>query len=153
MRSGYLIPAVSAAFLALAACGGAEPAPATPAGHAVPVPTLAELSAPYNAADLGNGAKLFYKCRSCHQIETAKGHMVGPNLHGVFERKPGAAPNYKYSPALTAFDQPKWTPELIDHWLQQPQGFLPGTSMFFNGFSKPEDRRDVIAYLLIETRK
>jgi cytochrome c2 len=25
--------------------------------------------------------------------------------------------------------------------------------MFFNGIDKPNDRRDVIAYLLIETRK
>ncbi len=153
MRSGYLIPAVSAAFLALAACGASEPASIALVDPAVRAPTLAELPAPYNAADLGNGAKLFYKCRSCHQIEAAKGHMVGPNLHGVFERKPGTAPNYKYSPALVALDEPQWTPELIDHWLQQPQGFLPGTSMFFNGFSKPEDRRDVIGYLLIETRK
>ena len=50
-----------------------------------------------------------------------------------------------------AFKQ--WTPELVDQWLQKPSGFLPGNAMFFNGITKENMRRDLIAYLLIETRK
>ena len=31
--------------------------------------------------------------------------------------------------------------------------FVPGTSMFFNGIKKDEERHALIAYLLIESRK
>jgi cytochrome c len=46
-----------------------------------------------------------------------------------------------------------WTPELVDQWLLAPQGFVPGTGMFFNGIKSPEERRDLISYLLIESRR
>lgn len=147
MRAKYLIPAI---FGLLAACNGSEPAPA---GPAVPVPTLAELPAPWNAADPGNGPSLFAKCRACHSVVAKEGHRVGPNLHGVFDRRPASAPKFNYSPALKAFAEPSWTPELIDHWLQKPKDFLPGNGMFFDGIAKEEDRRDLIAWLLIETRR
>ena len=38
----------------------------------------------------------------------------------------------------------------IDQWLVSPQGFVPGTSMFFNGLKEPSERRDLIAYLLMK---
>ena len=37
--------------------------------------------------------------------------------------------------------------------LLAPQGFVPGTGMFFNGIKSPEERRDLISYLLIESRR
>ena len=140
-----------AGALMLAACGNSEPeGPATPA---VPAPTLAELPTPYNAADLGNGQMIFAKCKACHSLVATEGNLVGPNLHGVFDRHPATQKKFKYSPALAAYTEAQWTPELIDHWLSNPKDFLPGNGMFFNGIGKPEDRRDVIAYLLINSRK
>ena len=135
----------------LAACGNSEPeSPATPA---VPAPRLAELPAPWNGADLGNGQAVFGKCKACHSMVASEGNLVGPNLHGVFDRHPATQKRFKYSAALTGFKEERWTPELIDHWLSKPTDFLPGNGMFFNGIGKVEDRRDVIAYLLINTRK
>lgn len=152
MRLDYLIPAIVAGVLALSACG--ETAPAEPAGPAVAVPTLAELPAPYNEAILDAGKGLFgQKCAACHYLEAAKGHLVGPNLHGVFERGTGKAAGYTYSNALKNFEHAAWTPDLLEQWLLAPQGFVPGTAMFFNGIQDPTERRDLIAYLLIETRK
>jgi cytochrome c len=151
MRAAYLIPAAFAAVLGLSACG--EPSAEAPAAPAVPAPTLADLPAPYNAANLGEGEAQFNKCRSCHTIKARDGNLVGPNLHGVFERKPGSVPKFRYSEAMKAANFEAWTPEMVDHWLQKPTEFLPGTAMFFNGISKEEARRDLIAYLLIETRK
>ena len=139
------------AALMLAACGNSGPE--APAAPAVPAPTLAELPPPYNAADLGNGQSAFAKCKACHSLKASEGNLVGPNLHGVFDRHPATQRKFKYSPALVAFKEERWTPELIDHWLSNPKSFLPGNGMFFNGIGKPEDRRDVIAYLLINTRK
>lgn len=153
MRLGYLIPAALAGALALTACGGEAPAP-EPAAPSVPAPTLEELPAPYNEANLEAGRGLFGRqCGACHFVAKGKGHLVGPNLHDVFDRGTGKAHNYTYSPALKNFEHPAWTPELVDQWLTSPQGFVAGTSMFFNGIKKPEERRDLIAWLLIESRK
>jgi cytochrome c len=152
MRPAYLIPAIVTGVLALSACG--ETAPAEPAGPAVAVPTLEELPAPYNEANLEAGKGLFGRqCASCHYLVADKGHLVGPNLHGVFERGTGKAASYAYSNALKNFERAAWTPDLLEQWLLAPQGFVPGTSMFFNGIQDPIERRDLIAYLLIETRK
>jgi cytochrome c len=160
MRPNCLIPVVLAGLAILASCGenNATPAAAraaapTSAAPAAPAPSLADLPAPYSSANLENGKSIFGKCRNCHSVMTAEGHKVGPNLHGVFDRHPGSAAKFKYSAALRAFAEERWTPELVDHWLSNPGTFLPGNGMFFNGIGKPDDRRDVIAYLLIETRK
>ncbi len=158
MRTGYLIPAFLAAAL-LAACGGenapANEAPATQGAPAVAAPTLAELPAPYNEANLDAGRQAFgKKCGSCHFLDQRRGHMVGPNLHGVFERGPAGAGNYaSYSQALKALPGDVWDPVALDQWLANPRAFLPGSNMFFNGIADANERRDVIAHLMIESRK
>ena len=160
MRTDYLASVTFAAIAVLSACGeNKAPAvngsnTATPASRpAAPAPTLADLPVPYGEANLENGKSVFAKCKNCHSLVAADGNKVGPNLHGVFDRHPASAPKFKYSPVLAAFKEERWTPDLVDHWLSNPGTFLPGNGMFFNGIGKPEDRRDVIAYLLIETRK
>lgn len=138
----------------LAACGGEAPkAPAAPV-PVVPAPTLAELPAPYNTADLAKGKNLFSrKCTACHFLDAKRGNQVGPNLHAVFDRGTAEAASYKYSPALTAFKEPTWTPDLIDQWLLAPDSFVPGTAMRLNGITDETERRDLIAYLLIASRE
>ena len=148
MQAKYLIPAIFS--VALSACNGSGPATEAPA---VPVPTLSELPAPWNEADPGNGATVFAKCRSCHTVVAREGNKVGPNLHGVFDRPPATARKFNYSAVLKDFDAERWTPELVDQWLRQPKKFLPGNAMFFDGIAEEKDRRDLIAWLLIETRK
>lgn len=152
---------LAAACAVLAACnqgGGSENASAPAAAPtAAPVPkdpeaikaALAALPAPYNAADLENGRKKFGLCRSCHTIEPSGPNMTGPNLHGVFGRKAGSVEGYNYSDVLKASGI-VWTPEPLDHWLEKPQTFLPGNKMTFVGLKEPNDRRDLIAYLMVE---
>ena len=153
MRLVGMIPALISA-LALAGCGGeAAMAPAAPV-PVIPAPTLAEQPAPYSSADLTKGKELFgRKCAACHTLDKAKGNQVGPNLHAVFDRGTAAAEGYKYSPALLAFVEPSWTPELIDQWLLAPDSFVPGTAMRLNGITDETERRDLIAYLLIASRQ
>lgn len=80
--------------------------------------------------------------------------MVGPNLNGVFERGPAGAGNYgSYSAALKAMPGDTWDPAALDQWLANPRAFLPGSNMFFNGIADADERRNVIAYLMIESRK
>ncbi len=150
-------PALAAAALfTLAACGDGGSTDA-PAGPSRPAPTdaekallLAALPAPYNAGDLENGRRVFARCRSCHTITEGGPNMTGPNLYGMFGRTAGTHPGYNYSPAVKAAGF-AWDAERLDHWLENPRTFLRGTKMSFAGIPDATDRRDVIAWLKVET--
>ncbi len=166
MKSPILLGLVASGCLILAGCGdsgtgatSSEPAAATPPPAPAPIPALsaeeklavlATLPAPYDAADLDNGRRAFARCRSCHTITPGGPHLSGPNLYGVFDRRAGGLDKYSYSHALrnAGFD---WDAAALDQWLQNPRDFLPGNKMTFAGLSKAEDRRDVIAFLKVET--
>ena len=159
MRTNLLLSAALTASLALAACGdnAAPAADATPKAPPPPAPTeaekvamLAALPAPYNAGDLENGRRAFARCRSCHTITPGGPNMAGPNLYGVFGRKAGERPRYNYSNAMRTADF-TWDAEKLDHWLENPRTFLPGNKMTFPGLPDAADRRDVIAFLKVET--
>jgi cytochrome c len=146
MSKFALLAALGTASL-LAACGGSgggdQPNPETLA-------KLAALPAPYNTADLANGQSKFAQCRSCHTIAPDGADMTGPALHGVFGRVAGTKPGYNYSDALKAAGF-TWEPQHLDHWIANPRTALPGTKMTFAGLEDPKDRKDLIAYLMIET--
>lgn len=149
MRAVCMIPVLAA--LGVSACGESAPSAAAPK---VAPPALADLPAPYGEADLSKGRELFgKKCGACHLLDPAKGHRVGPNLHGMFDRGVAALPDYAFSPPLMAFDAPSWTPDLVDQWLRSPDDFVPGTSMRLNGITEASERRDLIAHLLIASRQ
>ncbi len=154
----------------LAACGlGAERSAPRPAPAATPAPTpqpspaasaddpaikaaLAALPAPYDAANYANGRKVFAQCRTCHTVVKGAPNQVGPNLHGVFGRTAGTADAFAYSAAVKGSGI-VWDAQKLDQWLTDPKAFLPGNRMAFAGVMKPDDRRDVIAYLKIESSK
>ena len=150
--------------LVLTGCGqGQAPArdanaPASPpSAPAPPAPTpaekaalLAALPAAYNAADLENGRRAFARCRSCHTISEGGPNMTGPNLHSVFGRQAGTQPGFNYSDAMKAADF-VWDGEKLNAWLESPRTFLKGNKMSFAGIPDPTDRRDLIAFLMVET--
>jgi len=146
------------AVFALSGCGQAEsPADSAPAAPSRPAPTaaqkaalLAALPAPYNTADLDNGRRVFARCRSCHTLTEGGPNMTGPNLYGVFGRQAGTHGKYNYSAAVKSAGF-AWDAEHLDHWLENPRTFLKGTKMTFAGIPDAADRRDVIAFLKVET--
>ena len=160
-----------AAIVLLTACGGSDaPANDTPAEEAPPAKAPAEaapaaapaeaavdavspfaaLPAPYNTADYARGRRTWKLCQSCHIKAEGGGNLVGPNLHGLFGREAGTLEGFAYSPALQEADF-IWTPDKVDHWLENPRTFLPGNRMTFAGVRKPDDRLAVVAYLMSET--
>jgi len=151
-------PALAVALLLLTACGDGGDRPAgTATPPARPAPTdaekaalLASLPAPYNAADLENGRRVFARCRACHTLTEGGPNMTGPNLHGVFGRQAGSKDRYNYSPALRDAGF-AWDAGRLDHWLENPRAFLKGNKMSFPGLPDADDRRDVIAFLKVET--
>jgi cytochrome c len=149
---------ISAFVLALAACGPAPqqeakgPTPSAPpeVSSEEMQARIAALPAPYNAASYEAGRRVFAQCRSCHTIDAGGGNRVGPNLHGVFGRAIGTAEGFTYSQAVQDADF-VWDADHLDHWLQNPQTFLPGNRMAFAGVRDETQRRDLIAYLMAET--
>ena len=171
--------AAALSALLRAACGGSDPAPAAPDGEAsqnvsedmqVSSPfadeaaggadqeeeaagadaILAELGAPYMDANLDRGRRLFRQCTSCHTLSEGGRHLIGPNLHAMFGRVVGTADGFGYSDALQDAEF-TWSADELDQWLANPNSYLPGNRMSFAGYRKEEDRRDVIAYLAVET--
>ncbi|MBY0564439.1 MAG: cytochrome c family protein [Hyphomonadaceae bacterium] len=156
---------LSTVLLAVAACGQPEqqadtqaPAsqPTTPAvapGARDPAAiqaAIAALPAPYNEANYEAGRRVFAQCRSCHTLDAGGPNRVGPNLHGVFGREIGGVAGFNYSQAVQDADF-IWDAAQLDNWLQNPQTFLPGNRMAFAGVRDETQRRDLIAYLKVET--
>jgi cytochrome c len=118
-----------------------------------PVKTAAEyLTDPaFAAADPSRGELLGLACAACHHFRAEQGALIGPNLQGVFGRPAGTVPGFAYSPALSRSGL-IWTPRSLEAWLADPASFIAGTTMAFTGYRSPEDRRDLIAYLLRATQ-
>ena len=125
------------------------PAAETPAAADVQA-ALAALPAPYNEANYEAGRRVFAQCRSCHTIEAGAPNRVGPNLHGVFGREIGSLEGFNYSQPVQDANF-VWDAAQLDHWLQNPQTFLPGNRMAFAGVRNEEQRRDLIAYLMVDS--
>lgn len=144
-QSASTPPAPSAQPSAPAAASVA-PAPDTEALQAA----IAALPAPYNAANYEAGRRVFAQCRSCHTIEADAPNRVGPNLHGVFGREIGSLEGFNYSQPVQEANF-MWDAAQLDHWLANPQTFLPGNRMAFAGVRNETQRRDLIAYLMVES--
>ncbi|GBD44698.1 Cytochrome c-554 [bacterium HR40] len=98
--------------------------------------------------DPEKGAKVFNKCKACHEIKEAK-NKVGPHLVGIVGRKAGSAEGFNYSDALKkAHDEGLvWNEETLAKYLADPKAFLPGNRMAFAGLKKEDEIEDLIAYL------
>jgi len=95
--------------------------------------------------DLARGEMLFKECAACHKL-AAGANEVGPSLHGIFSRKAGELPDFRYSPAMKRSGV-TWTAESLDKYLADPQAFIPANRMPYAGMANTTDRADLIAYL------
>jgi cytochrome c len=111
------------------------------------------LASPSFAADqLGDparGSALFKECRSCHQVGEGAKNRIGPHLNGIFGRRAADFEDFKYSKALLRAGTGglEWHADTLDAFIENPKALARGTRMSFRGLKKPEDRRNLIAYL------
>jgi cytochrome c len=119
------------------------------AGLAAVAVGLVALTQPGLAGDVANGEKVFKKCMACHSVAEPK-NKVGPHLVGIVGRSVGTAEGFTYSDGLKEFatKQAAWDEATLDKYLENPKAMVPATKMAFAGLKKPEDRADIIAFLL-----
>jgi cytochrome c len=160
------VPMVAALGLAaLAGCGNgggsntssasgtaSTPTPAAPGtlSEAQKAALLAQLPPAYQKADLSNGEARFAVCRACHTTNQGGEDMTGPNLWGIFGRKAGSEPGFTYSDGMKQAGW-TWDADRIDTWITNPRGVLPDTKMTFVGVPDANDRRDLVAFLKVQT--
>jgi cytochrome c len=108
----------------------------------------AEAEVPFDqvfaAADAAEGEKLWRQCGTCHKLDGS--NATGPHLDGVVDREIGGVEGFDYSDAMAGHGD-NWTPENLYHFLQDPDGWVPGTKMTYRGLADSEDRANLIAYL------
>ncbi len=100
--------------------------------------------------DAAAGEKVFRKCAACHTLTPDGKSKIGPDLYGVVGRTTGTLEGFKYSKVMTEAGEEGhvWTAEEISTFLENPKKMFPGTKMTFVGLKKPEERADVIAYIV-----
>lgn len=96
--------------------------------------------------DTALGKRVFGQCSICHSVEKGVPPAAGPNLNGVVGRTAASAPGFSYSKAMRESAK-QWSPQELEHFLEQPMTYIPGTTMAFAGLRKPAERAAVICYL------
>jgi cytochrome c2 len=102
------------------------------------------------ASDVKKGKELFEKCAACHSLEANKNDDA-PSLAGVFGRKAAAVEDYRYSAAMKQSNV-VWDESTLDSFIEDPQAFIPGNRMPFDGLKDKTDREDLLAYLKQATK-
>jgi cytochrome c len=99
------------------------------------------------------GAQVFRACVACHTLSPDEGNKAGPSLAGIFGRKIGSLPGYRYSDALKHMDI-VWTPETVSKMFEVgPMTYTPGTKMPEQTIGSPQDRQALVEFLAKATRK
>lgn len=70
----------------------------------------------------------------------------------MINRQSGQAEGYSYS-AANKNSGVVWTDETLFEYLLAPKKYIKGTKMVFAGLKKPQERRDLIAYLMEATNE
>ena len=110
---------------------------------------VASASFAEDIGDADKGAKVFKKCKACHQVGADAKNRVGPHLNGVFGRKAAAFEDYKYSKSMerASADGFILTEETLDAFFENPKSLVSKTKMNFKGLKKEKDRANLLAYL------
>lgn len=89
------------------------------------------------------------QCARCHAVD-ATHESYGPPLENVVGRAAGSYLDYDYSIALEASGI-VWTEAALRAWMEDNQGFMPGTKMRHVGIEDRTVQDFILAYLVTKT--
>ena len=117
---------------------GAEPA-ALPIDWGTVLPT----------ADLAAGEAAFARCQACHTVNSGGADGIGPNLFAVVGGPAMHRAGFAYSDAMAKHkaEAPTWNYDELDHFINAPGRYVPGTKMSFAGIRDEKTRINLIAWL------
>ena len=99
------------------------------------------------------GAQVYRACIACHALSADDGEKAGPSLAGIFGRKIGSLPGYRYSDALKNMNI-VWTPETVAKMFEVgPMAYTPGTKMPEQIIGSTDERKALMDFLAKTTNK
>lgn len=110
------------------------------------VPALASDNT-FDEVKIQAGQALFEaECRRCHAVD-ATDASYGPPLENIVGRGAGTYEGYDYSIALEASGI-VWTPAALRAWMEDNDGFMPGTKMRHVGIEDRTVQDFILSYLV-----
>lgn len=108
------------------------------------IPAVADTT--FDKIKIEAGEKLYNsECRKCHAAD-AEGDSYGPPLENIVGRGAGMMQDYDYSTSLEASGI-VWTPAALRAWMEDNDGFMPGTKMRHVGIEDRTVQDFILAYL------
>lgn len=100
-------------------------------------------------ADLAAGETAFARCQACHTVNAGGADGIGPNLFAAVGGPVMHSAGFAYSDAMAKHkaEAPTWTYDELDHFLNAPGRYVPGTKMSFAGIRDEQTRINLIAWL------
>lgn len=100
-------------------------------------------------ADLAAGEAAFARCQACHTVNSGGADGIGPNLFAVVGGPAMHRAGFAYSDAMAKHkaEAPIWNYDELDHFINAPGRYVPGTKMSFAGIRDEKTRINLIAWL------
>ena len=110
---------------------------------------FAPFAANAQSGDAASGQRVFNQCRACHTIDAGGRNGVGPNLHGIVDRRAAQREGFRYSANMRTLAEGglTWDAATLTRYLANPKDVVPQGSMSFAGLRNPAQVQDGIAYL------
>lgn len=103
-------------------------------------------------ADVSVGEMQSAICKACHSVEKGGATKLGPNLFNVVGSQIGADEEFQYSQALSSM-KGVWSLDRLERFLADPQSYVPGIAMSFQGVKDPASRYAILAWLNMQSDK
>ena len=104
------------------------------------------------SASVEKGIKVARKCQSCHTFDEGGRNGTGPNLYNVIGSNLSSRDRggFKLSESILEAAV-EWNYDNLNIYLDNPKNLAPQGTMSFVGLKKPQDRADVIKFLMTKT--
>jgi len=93
--------------------------------------------------------KAIKRCVACHEFTGEQGRKPGPDLKGVYMRKMGSLPGFRYSRGMIRKGEEGavWNEQNLDEYIRNPRKFISPGLKSIPGIRDDTLRWDIIRFL------